>query len=77
MSVGRGRVGLPTNQMSAVELEPEDEDGPWIPQMWMVVLCEALELPVDRPSWFSHPTMGSDQRHLSCGAARIQWSQCW
>ena len=38
-------------------LDPDDDDREWIPQMWSVILREALELPVERPSWFERPTM--------------------
>jgi hypothetical protein len=38
-------------------LDPEDEDRRWIPQMWSVIVHEALGLPAERPSWFERPTM--------------------
>jgi hypothetical protein len=38
-------------------LDPEDEDRHWIPQMWSVILRQALGLPVERPRWFARPTM--------------------
>ncbi len=38
-------------------LDPEDDDRRWIPQMWSVILREALGLHVERPSWFERPTM--------------------
>jgi hypothetical protein len=38
-------------------LDPEDDDRRWIPQMWSVILRQALGLPVERPNWFERPTM--------------------
>jgi hypothetical protein len=40
--------------------DPDDEDRQWIPQIWSIILGEALGLPVERPSWFGHPTMIHD-----------------
>ncbi|MGD0894583.1 MAG: hypothetical protein ABSA08_00970 [Acidimicrobiales bacterium] len=38
-------------------LGPKSEDPRWIPQIWSVILHEALGLPVERPRWFARPTM--------------------
>jgi hypothetical protein len=38
-------------------LDPDDDDRRWIPQIWSVIVREALGLPVERPSWFERPTM--------------------
>jgi hypothetical protein len=38
-------------------LDPEDDERRWIPQLWSIILREALGLPAERPSWFERPTM--------------------